>query len=175
MIIDKKGKLFGKVNIVDLCVLLVIVIGIVGVVFTKTKLDDEKILANQEEMLIKSSAELDKLEVKLELKEVRDVTRDGIVIGDEVYLASNDKVIGTVARVESEPSSHYVVADDGTVYDAQIPDRYDVTIVMETEGKKKGNGYYTDSNAQFLYGKEFEFKTSTIQGVTIVREITVVE
>lgn len=175
MIINKKGQLFGKINIVDLCVVLVIIIGVVGVVFTKSKLDDEKILANQENMLIKSSAELDKLEVKLELKEVRDVTRDAIVIGDEVYLTANDKMIGTIVRVECEPSAHHVVADDGTVYMAQIPDRYDVTIVMEVDGKKKDDGYYTDTNVKFLYGKELEIKTSTIQCFPVITGITTAE
>ncbi len=175
MIIDKKGKLFGKINIVDLCVVVVIIIGICGVVFTKTKLDNEKILANKDEMLIKTSSELDKLEVKLELVEVRDVTRDAIVVGDEVYLTANDKVIGTIVRVESEPSSHHVTSNDGTVYMAQIPDRYDVTMVMEVDGKKKEDGYYTDTNVPFLYGKEMEVKTSTIQCFPIVKEISVIE
>ena len=70
--------------------------------------------------LIKTSAEKDKLEIKLKAKEVRDVTRDSIIVGDDVYLVANDKILGTVSRVESEPAMRDVVSDDGTVYTAPV-------------------------------------------------------
>ena len=175
MIIDKKGKLFGKVSIVDLLVILVVIIGIVGVFATKAKLDNAKILSDGSDMLIKSSAQMDKLEVKLKVKEVRAVTRDAIVVGDEVYVVANDKFLGTVSRVESEPSVRYIAAKDGTVYQAEVPERYDVTIVVETDGMEKADGFYTASNFQLLYGKEMEIKTSTIQTTPKVSEIIVLE
>lgn len=175
MILDKKGKLFGKINIIDLFVILVIIVGIVGIFFTKVELDNEKLLSDESKMLIQSSAEKDKLEIKLKAKEVRDVTRDSIIVGDDVYLVANDKILGTVSRVESEPAMRDVVSDDGTVYTAAVPDRYDVTIVVEADGKKKDEGYYTDSNIHLLYGRELEIKTSTIQTTPKVDEITVTQ
>ena len=54
MIMDKKGKLCGKVSIVDIFVILVIIIGIVGVFVTKVKLDNEKLLSDDSKMLIKT-------------------------------------------------------------------------------------------------------------------------
>jgi len=175
MIIDNKGKLFGKINIVDLAVILVVIVAIVGVVLTKVKLDNSKILSDDSNMLIKSSAEMDKLEIELKVKEVRDVTRDAIIVGDDVYQVANDKFLGTVARVESTPAMRDVKGDNGTVYVAEVPDRYDVTIVVETEGKKKDDGFYTESNVQILYGREMEIKTSTVQTMPTVAGVTVVE
>ena len=175
MIIDNKGKLFGKINIVDLVVVLVLVVAVLGVVLTKTKLDDAKIMSNDSNMLIQSSAELDTLEIKLKVKEVRDVTRDAIIVGDDVYLMTNDRFLGTVVRVESEPAVREVSGDNGVVYRAEVPQRYDVTIVVETEGKKKEEGYYTGNNTQILYGREMGIKTSTIQTIPTVAGIEVVE
>ena len=175
MIIDNKGKLFGKINVVDIAVILVVVIAIVGVVLTKTKLDHSKILSDDSNMLIKSSAELDKLEIALEVKEVRDITRDAIIVGDDVYQVANDKFLGTVARVESKPAMRDVKGDDGTIYVAEVPERYDVTIFVETEGKKKEDGFYTESNVQLLYGREMEIKTSTVQTMPTVAGISVVD
>ena len=175
MIIDNKGKLFGKINIVDLAVILVVIVAIVGVALTKVKLDNSKILSDDSNMLIKSSAEMDKLEIELKVKEVRDVTREAIIVGDDVYQVANDKFLGTVARVESTPAMRDVKGDNGTVYVAEVPDRYDVTIVVETEGKKKDDGFYTESNVQILYGREMEIKTSTVQTMPTVAGITVVE
>lgn len=175
MIMDKKGKLFGKVSIVDLFVILVVIVGIVGIFFTKGKLDNEKLLSDNSKMLIKSAAENDKLEIKLKVKEVRDVTRDSIIVGDEVYLVANDKILGTVSRVESVPAVRDVVTNSGVVYSAPVPDRYDVTIVVDADGKKKDEGYYTDSNIHLLYGKEMEIKTSTIQTTPKIEQITVTQ
>lgn len=175
MILDKKGKLFGKVSIIDLFVILVIIAGVAGVIVTKTALDNEKLLSDDSNMLIHTSAAKDQLEIKLKAKEVRDVTRDSIIVGDEVYLVANDKVLGTVSRVESEPAMRDVICDDGTVYTAPVPDRYDVTIVVDADGKKKEEGYYTALNIHILYGKEMEIKTSTIQTTPKVDEITVTQ
>ncbi len=174
MIIDNKGKLFGKINIVDLVVVLVVIVAVVGVVFTKTKLDNSKILADESNMIIKSSAEMEKLEIALKVKEVRDVTRDAIIVGDDVYLTANDKILGTVARVESAPAVREVTGDNGTVYTAEVPERYDVTLYVEVEGKKKEEGYYTDSNVHILYGRDMEIKTSTVQTMPKVTGVAVV-
>ena len=58
MILDKNGKLFGKISIVDIAVVLVIIVGIIGFFITKSKLDQSKLLADDSDMLIKSSAEM---------------------------------------------------------------------------------------------------------------------
>lgn len=175
MILDKKGKLFGKISVVDLFVILVIIIGIAGFFFTKEKLDNEKILSDESQMIIQTSAQRDKLEIKLTIKEVRDITRDAIVVGDEVYQVTTGKMLGTVSQVESKPSEKIVKADNGEVYSAVVPERYDVTIVVETDGKQNEEGYYTDTNIQLLYGREMEIKTTTVQTTPIVTDISVVE
>ena len=173
MIMDKKGKLFGKVSIVDLFVVLAVIVGVIGVFMTKAKLDKSDVQADASQMLIQSSAEKDILEIKLKIKEVRDVTRDAIVVGDTVYMVQTEKVLGVISRVESEPAVRNVESDDGTVYSAVVPERYDVTIVVETSGKQKEDGFYTDSNQKLLFGKEMEIKTSTIQTSPKVDEISV--
>lgn len=175
MIIDNKGKLFGKINIVDLVVVLVVVIAVAGVVLTKMKLDNSKIMSNDSNMLIQSSAEMDTLEIKLKVKEVRDITRDAIIVGDDVYLMTNDRLLGSVVRVDSEPAVREVIGDNGAVYRAEVPQRYDVTIVVETQGKKKEEGYFTNSNIQILYGREMGIKTSTIQTIPTVDGIEIIE
>jgi len=173
MIIDKEGKLFGKVSIIDILFILVIIIGILGVFFVKEKLSDDKVLTDGTNMLIQSAQQHDKLEVRLKVKEVRSVTRDAVVVGDDVYIVSNDEKLGTVLRVESTPAKREVLADDGTAYVASVPERYDVTIVVEVNGKQKSEGFYTDFNMHLLYGKEMEIKTSTIQTTMKVDGISV--
>ena len=92
-----------------------------------------------------------------------------------MYLTANDKIIGTVVRVESTPAVRTVTGDNGVVYNAEVPEHYDVSIIIETKGKKKMEGYYTDSNIHLLYGKEMEIKTTTIQTSPRIEKITVVD
>ena len=172
MILDKKGKLFGKVSIIDLFVILVIVIGVVGVFSTKSMLDKEKVLSQSGNMFIQSSQKADHLEIAFEVKEVRSFTKDAIIVGDDVFVVSNDRFLGTVSRVESVPSKKTIVTTHGKVYTAEVPERYDVTIYVDANGKKKDDGYFTDSNIKLIIGGEMEVKTSTIQTTPRVKAIT---
>ncbi len=175
MIMDKKGKLFGKVSIVDIIVLLIIFIGIVGLLFTKSRIESKKYMADGSGMMVGQTAQYDKMIIKLKVSNVRDITRDAIVIGDEVYTATGDTLLGKITDVYSEPATVNVDAKDGKMYTAEVPERYDVTIVVEGSGRKLTDGYYVDSNTRLYYGKSIEIKTTTIQTVPQVTEITIVE
>lgn len=175
MIMDKKGKLFGKISIVDIIVLLIVIIGVVGLLFTKSKIESKKYMSDGSGMVVSPSAEYDKMTVKLKISNVRDITRDAIVIGDEVYTASGETLLGKIVDVKSKPSTKAVDAKDGTVYEAEVPERYDVTMVLESQGRKLADGYYVDSNTRLYYGKSIEVKTTTIQTVPQVTEIIITE
>jgi len=167
MFIDKKGKLFGKISIVDICVLLVVVIGILGVVFTIKNLNSGKLDGNVN-ISLNSGDSSEIAEIGLLLKEVRDVTKDAIIIGDDVYTTKDNKLIGTIKSIDSKPSERNVTPGDGNVYKNIIPERYDVTIFVEAKGKKTDTGFFTESGEQILYNDALEIKTTTIKTTPIV-------
>lgn len=173
MIIDEKGKLFGKISVIDLCAILIVIVGIIGIFATKSKMDGGKIISDSSQMLISTSTKMDKLEIKLKVKGVRSMTRDAFVVGDDVYLTSTYELLGTVTRVESEPAMRNIVGDKGVVYSTIMPDRYDITIYLEADGKKTEEGYFTKTNFQLLYGRELEIVTSTVQTYPVIEDVTV--
>ena len=116
-----------------------------------------------------------KLDLTLKIENVRDITRDAIIVGDEVYITATNKLLGNVVRVESEPHKTDAMTDEGVIYKTTIPERFDVTIVVETAGKKKPEGYFTSNNFHLYYGKSIEVKTSTIQTNPKICGITVIE
>lgn len=175
MILDKKGKLFGKVSIVDIIVLLIVIVGIIGLFFTKMSLDSKKYMSDGSDMLLKASEEYDKMTIKLKVEKVRDITKDAIVIGDEVYLVSGDVLLGIITDVYSKPATDTIDTNDGALYTVEIPERYDVTIVVEGYGRKLADGYYVDSNTRLYFGKSIEVKTTTIQTSPTVTEIIIAE
>ena len=162
MIIDNKGKLFGKVSIIDICVVLVIIVGVVGTYITFSTLNSGKLNDNSK-LALNSSAPSVSATVTFEVKGVRAVTKDGIRVGDEVYYAKDNKFIGTISKVASKPAQNNYVANDGTFYNAVIPEKYDVEIFVDVTGKNTNTGFHTDSELQILYGKEIEIKTPTVK------------
>lgn len=172
MFIDKKGKLFGKINIIDLCVVLAVVIGIAGVAFSVCSIRGE---APINEIFASDKSKEVTLEVGLLLKEVRDVTRDAIVVGDEVFTTTKETSLGKIKKIQSEPSTRNILTDDGEVYNAVIPDKYDVTIYVETKATKNETGYHGDENVQFLFGKYYEIKTTTIKTTPMISSVKEVE
>ena len=163
MIIDKKGKLFGKISIVDICVVLVIIVGIVGAYFAVSVLNSGKLDRNSK-VALNSDAPLQTATVSLTLREVRSVTKDALIVGDEIFTTDTDsKLIGVIKEIISEPSTKNVAASDGTVYNAEIPEKFNVTIIVDVTGKSTGTGFYTDSGVRLLYGEFIEIKTSTVK------------
>ena len=172
MFIDKKGKLFGKINIIDLCVLLAIVIGIAGVAFSVYSIKSN---TSASDVFKKDSAREVTLEVGLQIKGVRDVTRDAIIVGDEVFTTQTNTSLGKIKKIESEPATKNVTTYDGSVYTAVVPDRYDVTIYVETTATKNETGYHGDKKVQFLFGKYYEIKTATIKTTPMISSVREVE
>ena len=162
MIIDKKGKLFGKISIVDICVILVIIVGILGAYFTFSTLNSGKLNDNSK-LALNSSAPTKSATVTFEVKGVRGMTKDSLRVGDEVYETEDNKFIGTISKVTSKPAESDYVSNDGVFYKATIPEKYDVQIFVDVLGKDTQTGFHTESEQQLLYGKKIEIRTPSVK------------
>jgi len=171
MFIDEKGKLFGKINILDLCVILAVIIGISGIAISKIDFNKADTTKSTTASTTESKKEKVTLEVGLLLKEVRTITRDAIVVGDEVLTTSTGTKLGKIKKVESTPSKQNILTDNGEMYTAVIPEKYDVTIYVETEATKTKNGYHGEDDWHFLFGKYIEIRTSTVKTMPMVSSI----
>ena len=171
MILDNKGKLFGKVSIVDLLVVVLVIVGIAGVFFTYSKIKGGEVLT-ENQSLLRQDDTLDMLEVKMRLEEVRDVTVNSIHVGDDVYDNETNKFLGEIARVETEPATRIITDFSGQAFETDVPERYDVVMVVNIPGKRTEGGYHTANNIQLVYGSSFEIKTPTIQTTPVIEGIT---
>lgn len=167
MIIDNKGKLFGKVSIVDICVILVVVVGVVGAYFTVSTLNSGKLNDNSK-LALNSSSPAVSATVTFTVKGVRSMTKDALRVGDEMYDAKDNKLIGTISKVTAEPAKSDFIAADGTFYKSVIPEKFDVDIYVDVKGKNTETGFHTESELQLLYGKELEIKTPTVKTTPVI-------
>ena len=172
MILDKKGKLYGKVSIIDICVVLVVIVGVLGAYFATSLIKGDN--SNEKKGQIEDFESLPTVSasITLEVKGVRHMTRDGFNVGDEIYHTMSDTLIGTISKVTSKPSEKMYIADDGSFYEAVVPEKYDVEVVVDVLGKQTKTGFKTVDELPLLYGSSIEIKTTSIKTLP---EITGVE
>jgi len=167
-LIDEKGRLFGKLSVIDLLVILVAAVMAVALYVKNDRLN-------------LSSGNTDAVEdrvitFQVQLRGVEDYIAAAILEGEEVYdlnYKSNGRPVGKVTRVEITQSPGAVIEalDDGTAGPVVKEGTVDALVTVESSGTRDGdqwiiNGVYrlgVNSNRVY-YTKRAEF-TGTITDI----------
>ena len=143
MIIDKKGKLFGKINIIDLLLIVVLVaaVGIFGYKFLFKGGNDAA-----------SGAGVNgKAKISFYTEEVSDFVLDGTInIGDPVIDVNTSTVMGTIVDVQIGESHSYAANSEGKFVLSEKPEHSSVTVVIESDGSQMVNGIKIGSNKYYI-------------------------
>lgn len=136
--IDKNEKLFGKINIIDLLIILVI---IAAAVFFATK----AFTPAQEAAKTDTST----VRVQFFCYKAQVGAADAIEIGAPAFEDTTNVDFGKVVAVESEPSYTYFVDADGNQAKAEVAYNDAVTVTVELQGNLTEKGLYVGGR---LYG-----------------------
>ncbi len=159
MIVNKDGKLFGKISIVDIAVLLVIVLLVVGLVSKfggKTSLN----LSTNE-----------KIQCTLLVKNVRMFSVEALQKGGELYDKTTKEYIGDITEVNYVPGEATVNMADGSFAVVPVEGRYNVYVTVEFSGKISDKGYYTAANKQIGTGATIIFNSKFAQCESTVTDV----
>lgn len=132
---NKNGKLFGKISIIDIIVVVCIVVLAFGLYAKFTSSSDAV-----------TSSEKANIEFVYKVKSVRDYTVDGFRKGGPLYDSDTKEYMGEVVGVTTEPARMQVSLVDGTYTDLEIPNKYDAYVTVRVSGKYNSLGYYTNDN-----------------------------
>ena len=130
-IIDKKGKLFEKISIID-----VLIVGVLclGAIFLVNMFKEEAIIETSKKEAITFT---------FEAKDVTPSFYDAIEVGTDVYNSSRNYYVGQVEEVIKEP--FYVWTEDlekGLFYVKEDPSRMTVHIVIKSQGTSSEYNIY---------------------------------
>lgn len=170
MIIDEKGKLFGKVSIIDIAVILVIVVSIIGGIVVYKNIEQGKI-APSESALINHSSALGDACVEFELSNVREITKNFLSVGDRVYSAETDKFLGEITKIDSTPYKDTITGTDGTMVFAPVPERYTLTLSVKVSGQQTQKGFFSVENTHFAVGDSMPIKTETVETTPTIKRV----
>ncbi|WP_373000267.1 DUF4330 domain-containing protein, partial [Lutispora sp.] len=129
-IIDKRGRLFGLVNIIDLFI-TVILIALIGFGAYKIFKVNPTVAVDTE-----------KITMVYMFQEVRDVTYNAIEEGEIAKDYDKNSVYGKIVKKEAVPATRLVNTDDGRVVEAEVPERFDVKIYIEGNAVISNTGVY---------------------------------
>ena len=125
--IDEKGRLFGKINIVDLIIVLVIIAALcfIGIRYVLPK---------------SSAADTEDLELVLYCHDTPKFTAEQIEAGASVWDQSCDVVLGKVKSFEILPLLETVAGQDGKVHSVESDWLCSVVMVLDSEGVRDEYG-----------------------------------
>ncbi len=170
--LDKRGKLFGKISIVDILIVCIVVVMAAGAFMSIKKISDNVILTENKGLV--SNSATDTLEVTFRLEEVRSMTFDAISEGDDVYMADTGKYLGTVISTTNQPSKRMIYDNYGRSILADVPERMDVFMTVSVPGKRLQDGYFTADNIHLALDSKCKIKTPKIQTSPYIHEIKTV-
>ena len=126
MIIDKKGKLFGKINIIDFLILIILVAAIVIL--------GMKFLGGGR------GKDTQKIEIKFRIEEIDEWVTENVEVGDALYDGTYEQDLGIVTNVEVSPSETWGLNADGQYVKSTREGFKSMTITGEVMGTKTDVG-----------------------------------
>ncbi len=146
--INKDGKLFGKISIIDILVVLAIVVAAFGV-YTRFFVGNEKV-----------ETAASHIEYKMKIQEVRIGTVNALNdYKGAIYDTTTKEYLGDIASVEYTEAKKAVETVNGQMKEAVLPERYDCMVTVRVDGKINSSGYYTATNQALAAGSSYVFES----------------
>ncbi len=161
-LIDEKGRLFGRVNVIDIAIILIIIT--VGFVAAKFIFPD----ANKEVVTRKIEYDVELLHNTRELAEM-------IKIGDEIRDSVKGEYLGKIIKTEIRPTTMITAnTDEGRFIKAELPNLYDVIITLEASGKETENSIIAEGQ-EIKVGKRMYVKGKGYAGAGYILGIKAID
>lgn len=131
-VIDHNGRLFGKISVIDVLVILV-VIALAGALYVKnTRPHTGTSVATQT------------ITYQVLVEGAQSYLKDNIHVGDKVYdltYSSGGSPLGEITDIEEQPGSKLTTFTDGTMGLAQVEDGVNLLLTIQGEGLVGDKGY----------------------------------
>lgn len=159
-IINKNGKIFGLINVIDFFVLLIVVVIAMGTYYKFVVLDKTS-----------STVAMEPISYTVEVKRVRDFIFSNVKEGDILFDKTSGNSIGKIVKVEATPAIDSLSTIDGSYKTVEVENRYDVVFTIEAEGTITDGGYFVNKTYELVVGSSKKFMTKYFEFDGKVKEI----
>lgn len=160
---DKNGNIKGKINIVDIAVILLIIVVIVGI-------------AARYGNKITDSVKSDKqFEYVLKVENVRQYTVDAIKKKGNVTDKRSEKKLGEIIDVTVENATQQSTSASGAVTMTEVPDRYTCYVTIRAVGKESADNYILDDSTELSVGRNVDLYSKYVKTSGDITSVKVIE
>lgn len=144
-IIDEKGRLFGKINLLDLIIAVALIMLVISVMAKFGKSEASYVTSDKV------------LEYTVKVECVRAPTVDAIA-QNHVGLTDFEtgKNVGDIVDTKVSDSVELIKLADGTYAYANHKDRYDLLITLRVRGTETSDNFFTTSGKKIVVGDDFK-------------------
>lgn len=150
--IDEKGRIFGKISVIDCLIILVLVIAIVGCAY--------KFLGKDELAVTKN----DTFTTVVRIEGVKAYYLDALQKGEAVYEQYGNK-LGTITDIKTEPYRTILTGDKEGQY-LTYEDRYTIYLTLTSKGTVNDKGYYAEGTRQVYGGASVSIESRLFTSIT---------
>lgn len=163
MILDKNGKIGGKISIIDIAVILLIIVVAAGI----TLRYGSKITA---------AVESDKLfEYEVRVSSVREYTVNALKKKGKITDKKSEKDLGEIVDVRTEDSLFQSTTASGKVIETTLPDRYTCYVTIQARGKESDDNYIMNDTTELSVGRSVDIFSKYVKTSGEILSVKVIE
>ncbi len=162
--IDKKGNLFGKINLFDFTVIVLIIVLLFGVAYKFFWLNPNEINEQVQETPVEVTFDL-------HIKSVRDITVNTFHLNDTLFYYDSEEDLGSVVSIVPNQAMDIMETLDGTIVNAPIQDRYDLVLTVKGEASQFEDGTLMMAKARIAEGMDIRVATQMANCVGTIRNL----
>lgn len=144
---NKDGKIFGKINIIDLLLLVVLIVLAIGI-FVRVSGTKAKTIKNA-----------NGFSYVVKVDDIRECTLKALEKKGDVYSEKENVKIGEITEVTSAPYKKAGVKSNGIRVFAEKPDKFTAYVTVKAEGKCVNGTYYDAAENELGAGREYKVST----------------
>ena len=150
MIIDKQGKLFGKINIIDLFIIFIIIsaIAILGIKFSSG---------------VTTGGTTVPVTYTVKVEGIRKTSEKYFIPGEKVY-NDKDEYMGEIVEINNvNEAVRYELTSKGEYKEVTDPSRIDLQVKIKANATENDKGFYIDGKISVLTGSTKYLSTKDIE------------
>lgn len=140
-----------KFNGMDFVILLVIIAAVLTIAL-RSGLKDSVVAARSNETIVYT----------LRINNLQKSSFDILELNDKLYAENDDKYLGKIVEKSSRPAESYISLSDGEIIKTYIPDRLDIFLTVECNGRVTSEGCMLGGNYFVAAGKYITAYTDSL-------------
>ena len=159
--IDEKGRIFGKISVIDAFVTLAVIVMVVGFVYNRTSQHVRQIIMADTPLY-----------VTFLIEGVRDFSLEAVQDGD-IFFRQHERIpLGRVTRIESGPAYDIMTLTDGTAVYVPVEDRYNLYITLACVGSITDTGFYVNGTQRMAVGGRMSIQSNTLLTMAKIYQVS---